>query len=97
MWQRIFAVIAGALMISVSADGQLADEFNSPRANCCLVNIARSLADQLQDWSQLGRYHNDNRELNKEPAEPNRVVFTGRSLLQQFRGFFKNKRDSDLN
>jgi len=37
--------------------GQLADEFNPPRANCCLINSARTLADQLQDWNQLGRYH----------------------------------------
>jgi lysophospholipase L1-like esterase len=64
----------------VSAESQLVDEFHPPRANCCLALNARGLADQLQDWNQLGRYHNDNNELNKRPAEPNRVVFMGDSI-----------------
>jgi lysophospholipase L1-like esterase len=80
MWQRIFPLLAGTLVIGASADAQLVDTFNPPRANCCLVNSARSLADQLQDWDQLGRYRNANLALKDKPAEPNRVVFMGDSI-----------------
>ena len=41
---------------------------------------AQNLADQLQDWNQLGRYHADNQRLKALPAEPNRVVFMGDSI-----------------
>ena len=67
------------------AQAQLADDFNPPRANCCLLNSARGLADQLQDWNQLGRYHQANEELKKQPAEPKRVVFMGDSITDFWR------------
>jgi len=63
-----------------SAKAQLADEFNPPRANCCLAMFAKGLADQLQDWNQLGRYHRANEELKQQPADPKRVVFLGDSI-----------------
>jgi lysophospholipase L1-like esterase len=85
MRQNIFLVSIGALLIAASAEGQLADEFNPPRANCCLLNSARGLADQLQDWNQLGRYHQANEELKKQPAEPQRVVFMGDSITDFWR------------
>ena len=72
--------IAAALLIAGAARAQLADEFNAPPANCCLLNTAKSLADQLQDWNQLGRYYAANRELKKQPADPKRVVFMGDSI-----------------
>src|SRR5579863_821421 len=57
------------------AYAQLAEEFTPPRANCCLINNARGLAnsasglaDQLQDWNQLSRYHQANEDLNKKAA-----------------------------
>jgi lysophospholipase L1-like esterase len=75
----------GALLIAASAEGQLVDDFNPPRANCCLINSARGLADQLQDWNQLGRYHQANEELRKQPAEPKRVVFMGDSITDFWR------------
>jgi acyl-CoA thioesterase I len=59
---------------------QLAEEFNPPRANCCLINNARGLADQLQDWNQLGRYHQANEDLKKQPVSAGRVVFMGDSI-----------------
>ena len=85
MRRNLFLVSIGALLINVSADGQLADEFNPPRANCCLINTARGLADQLQDWNQLGRYHQANEELKKQPADPKRVVFMGDSITDFWR------------
>jgi lysophospholipase L1-like esterase len=62
------------------ASAQLAGDFSPPRSNCCLLNAAKSLADQLQDWNQLGRYHEANQELKKQPADPGRVVFLGDSI-----------------
>lgn len=75
----------GLLLIAAGAEAQLADDFNPPRANCCLLNSARGLADQLQDWNQLGRYHQANEELKKQPAEPKRVVFMGDSITDFWR------------
>jgi hypothetical protein len=77
---RILAAMVAGCLVSGFAEGQLADEFNATRSNCCLVNTAKSLADQLQDWNQLGRYHQANQELRKQPANPNRVVFMGDSI-----------------
>lgn len=85
MRQKIFLIPIGALLIAGGAEGQLADEFNPPRANCCLVNSARGLADQLEDWNQLGRYHQADEELKKQPADPKRVVFMGDSITDFWR------------
>ncbi|HZO56168.1 MAG TPA: SGNH/GDSL hydrolase family protein [Bryobacteraceae bacterium] len=63
-----------------AAFAQLATEFNPPKANCCLAGTAQSLADQLQDWNQLGRYYADNVRIKSMPAEPGRVVFFGDSI-----------------
>ncbi|MBV9405951.1 MAG: SGNH/GDSL hydrolase family protein [Acidobacteriaceae bacterium] len=38
------------------------------------------MADQLQDWNQLGRYRAADLELMKQPADPKRVVFLGDSI-----------------
>ena len=62
------------------ATAQLVDDFNPPRSNCCLVNTARGLADQLQDWNQLGRYHEANQQLKRQAVPANRVVFMGDSI-----------------
>ena len=70
----------GLLPVAAPAKAQLADEFNTPKSNCCLSGMAKSLADQLQDWNQLGRYHAANENLKKQPAEPSRVVFMGDSI-----------------
>jgi lysophospholipase L1-like esterase len=60
--------------------GQLVPDFNSPKANCCLQFTAQSLADQLQDWNQIGRYHEDDVRLQTQPEEQGRVVFLGDSI-----------------
>jgi lysophospholipase L1-like esterase len=80
MTRTFLLLIAGAVLIGKPGHAQLADEFNVPNANCCLLNTARALADQLQDWNQLGRYHAANEELKKQPAVAGRVVFMGDSI-----------------
>jgi lysophospholipase L1-like esterase len=82
---RIPALFAAILLCGFHADAQLADEFNPPRANCCLLNSAKGLADQLEDWNQLGRYHQANEVLNKQPPDPQRVVFMGDSITDFWR------------
>src|SRR2546430_5200194 len=73
-----------ALLLVALAPGaafcQLVDQYNPPRGNCCLPQNAQNLADQLQDWNQLGRYHADNDALRAQPPEPQRVVFLGDSI-----------------
>ena len=79
-------VISICLATGTAAHGQLATDFTLPRpAGCCLVNTATSLAEQLQDWNQLGRYHAANEELKKQPADPKRVVFMGDSITDGWR------------
>ena len=43
MKMRMLSVLAIALLFGGVADAQLADEFNPPRANCCLATFAKSL------------------------------------------------------
>ncbi len=76
-------VVVAALMSLCTAgpaSAQVVEEYNPPRANCCLLNTARSLADQLQDWNQLGRYHQANQQLKQQPVPSGRVVFMGDSI-----------------
>jgi lysophospholipase L1-like esterase len=68
------------LFLALPAFAQLVDDYAPPRTNCCLAGAAQALADQLQDWNQLGRYHADNAKLRAQPAEPGRVVFFGDSI-----------------
>jgi lysophospholipase L1-like esterase len=86
MKTRIFILpIAALLLSSIAAYAQVAAEFNPPRSNCCLANTAKTLADQLQDWNQLGRYHQANQQLKKQPPDPKRVVFMGDSITDLWR------------
>ena len=75
-------VVAVVMCLSSAepASAQVVEEYNPPRANCCLLNTARSLADQLQDWNQLGRYHQANQQLKQQPVPAGRVVFMGDSI-----------------
>src|SRR5262249_54987664 len=67
-------------LLPALAFGQLVDQFNPPKASCCLQAAAQALADQLQDWNQLGRYRADNEKLKAQPPDPARVVFMGDSI-----------------
>lgn len=81
MRRYVFAALVGVLASAPAANAQLAESFDLPRpAGCCLLNTARALAEQLEDWNQLGRYHEANSELKSRPAEPGRVVFLGDSI-----------------
>src|SRR3974377_2236190 len=81
---RLFP-IAAMLLVAGAVNAQLTDEFNAPPANCCLASTAKSLADQLQDWNQIGRYNAANKELKKQPADSKRVVFMGDSITDGWR------------
>jgi hypothetical protein len=74
------AVLSTLILLPAIALGQLVEEFNPPRSSCCLAGAAQTLANQLQDWNQLGRYHADNQKLKAQPADPQRVVFLGDSI-----------------
>jgi lysophospholipase L1-like esterase len=64
---------------------QLVQEFKPPKANCCLASQAQSLADQLQDWNQLGRYYEDNLRVKSLPDDSSRVVFMGDSITDMWK------------
>src|SRR5258708_27985021 len=89
---RLSLLFFGALLLPPGASGQLVEQFAPPRANCCLPATAKGLADQLQDWNQLGRYYSDNQRLEQLPPDPGRVVFLrdsitdGWKLAQYFPG-----------
>jgi len=85
MPRNVSACLIPLLLLPAAARCQLVEEFNPPKANCCLAGFAHSLADQLQDWNQLGRYHQDNERLKALPAEPRRVVFLGDSITDGWR------------
>ena len=80
----LFIVILG-LSFGATVYAQLAGDFNPPRSNCCLANTAKTLADQLQDWNQLGRYHQANEQLKKQATDSKRVVFMGDSITDLWR------------
>ena len=63
-----------------SVRAQLVQDYHPAPAPCCLPRIAALLADQIQDWNQLGRYHQDDLQLESGPVVPGRVVFLGDSI-----------------
>ena len=73
-------ILGVGLCAAEAASAQVVEEYNPPRANCCLLNTARALADQLEDWNQLGRYYQANQQLTRQPVAPGRVVFMGDSI-----------------
>ena len=72
---------------------QLVKDFNPPKAGCCLTGSAERLAGELQDWNQLGRYHQDDLRLEAQPRVPGRVVFLGDSITDGWKleKFFPGK------
>jgi lysophospholipase L1-like esterase len=69
-----------------TAHAQIADDYTLPRpSNCCLLNTATTLAEQLQDWNQLGRYYEANGELMRRAVDKGRVAFLGDSITDGWR------------
>jgi acyl-CoA thioesterase I len=79
--------------LSSSLRSQLVPEFNPPKSGCCLAPAAERLAGELQDWNQLGRYHQDDLRLEAQPRVPGRVVFLGDSItdIWNLEKFFPGK------
>ena len=78
--EKIIVGLCLGLSLSISANAQFVPEFNLSPSACCLRRMAAQLADQLQDWNQLGRYHQDDVRLEASPAVEGRVVFLGDSI-----------------
>lgn len=93
MQTRILSLaLLGVAAATATLGAQLVTTYDPPRAGCCLpasaatlATTASSLADQLQDWNQLGRYHQADMDLLKAPADPQRVVFMGDSITDNWR------------
>lgn len=69
-------------LLPVEGRAQLLDEYEPVRHACCLSLTIRNIADQLQDWNQLSRYHDENKALMQKPVEKDRVVFMGDSITE---------------
>jgi lysophospholipase L1-like esterase len=89
----VLMVMVAACLVPISGNAQVVDEFKPPTGTCCLPSAAQKLADQLQDWNQLGRYHDDNEKLKLQAFDPKRVVFLGDSITDTWRltQFFPEK------
>lgn len=74
----------GLLGLSASLHAQLVEQFNPPKADCCLPGEAQRLAGKLQDWNQLGRYHQDDLRIEAEAPVSGRVVFLGDSITDRW-------------
>ena len=78
---RVVALALFAVcLVPIAGNAQIVDEFKPPTGTCCLQSAAQKLADQLQDWNQLGRYHDGNEKLKQQAVDPRRVVFLGDSI-----------------
>ena len=78
--KKIIVGLCLSLCLPFSVRAQFVQDFNPPPSPCCLPRVAAHLADELQDWNQLGRYHQDDLRLEEAPAVEGRVVFLGDSI-----------------
>lgn len=72
------------LLLPLGLRAQLVDEFKPPKASCCLQFSAQKLADQLQDWNQIGWYATENVALRAQPVEGG-VVFIGDAITEEWK------------
>ncbi len=83
----------GLISLPGNLHAPLVEEFNPPKAGCCLSGAAQHLAYEAQDSNQLGRYHQDDLRLEAEPPVHGRVVFLGDSItdIWNLKKFFPGK------
>ena len=88
--KRFFLAV---LLVAGAAHAQMVDEIKNLRTPCCIPGTLQRLAEQLNDWNQLGRYYAANEEVKKQPADARRVVFMGDSITDGWRldEFFPQK------
>lgn len=93
LWTLLALLLLQYFPLCTSLSAQLVQDFNPPKASCCLTGAAASLAGELEDWNQLGRYHQDDQRLEAEPRVPGRVVFLGDSITDGWKldKFFPGK------
>ena len=80
MTNKIVTFLLFCLLLNTPAYSQLVDEFIQEDNSCCLPVFAQRLVNQLKDWNQLSRYQAENKELQKKPNDPKRIVFMGDSI-----------------
>ena len=78
--KKILVGLCLSLCLPFSGRAQIVQDFNPAPSRCCLSRLAAQIADELQDWNQLGRYHQDDLRLERAPAVAGRVVFLGDSI-----------------
>ena len=61
--KKVIVGLCLSLCLPFSVRAQFVQDFNPPPSPCCLPGAAAHLADELQDWNQLGRYHQDDLRL----------------------------------
>ena len=78
--KKVIVGLCLSLCLPFSVRAQFVPDFNPSPSPCCLPRAAAQLAEELQDWNQLGRYHQDDLRLESAPAVQGRVVFLGDSI-----------------
>jgi len=70
----LFFFVLTVLLAAASARAQLVEDFNPPRANCCLPALPKTLADQLPGLEPARPVHAANLELRT--SRPTRTVWS---------------------
>ena len=78
--RKLYCLPIAASLLVIAAHAQTVEDFRSPKTQCCLAGAIQRLANQLDDWNQLGQFYAANEELKKQPADAKRVVFMGDSI-----------------
>ena len=80
MWRHFFRALVFVFSMGACTQAQVVEQYNPPPSRCCLATTAKTLAEAIQDWNQMGRYYAADQELEKGAADPKRVVFMGDSI-----------------
>jgi len=77
---KVLRGLGYCLCLAIPLHSQLVKEIRSSPGQCCLPMFTSRILDAMEDWNQLGRYHEADGHLEKMPAEKGRVVFMGDSI-----------------